>query len=57
MPPPPVHGCVLFEVILPVAGTYTFTLVASAEVALTGDVNSQNDKDVGRPLTLIVHAQ
>jgi len=54
MPPILVHECVLFELILPVQGVYTFTLVASAEVALVGDVNSQNDKATGPPLTLTV---
>jgi len=51
------HDCVLFELVLPVAGQYTFTLDASAELELVDDVdvNPQNDKAVSTTLTLTVN--
>lgn len=50
------HPCVLFELVVPVPGVYTFTLVASAHVDLVGstDVNHGNDDAMSPPLTLIV---
>jgi hypothetical protein len=49
------HPCVLFELIPPGPGVYTFTLVAEAEVALVGstDVNPANNKATS-PLPLIL---
>jgi len=41
--PEPGHDCVLFELVVPGLGDYTFTLVASAEVELVDD----EDVDVG----------
>jgi hypothetical protein len=52
---PPPHPCVLFELVLPVAGQYLFTLQASAELGLAVDVNSQNDKATSTVLTLQVN--
>jgi hypothetical protein len=51
------HPCVLFELVVPVPGVYTFTLVASAHVDLVGstDVNHGNDDAMSPPLTLIVN--
>jgi hypothetical protein len=51
------HPCVLFELVLPIPGVYTFTLVASAEVELVDDddVNTQNDNTTSPPLFLIVN--
>jgi len=52
------HECVLFELVVPGPGIYTFTLVASAEVELVDD----EDVDVGNndaeslPLILTVNA-
>ena len=42
---PGLHPCVLFELILPMSGSYTFQLQASAQVALVDDtdVNPGND--------------
>jgi len=51
------HPCVLFELILPDPGVYTFTLVAEANVALVGDtdVNDGNNKATSTPLILTVN--
>ena len=52
------HPCVLFELVLPEPGTYTFILQASAEVVLMDDedVNSGNNDAAGPPLYLTVFA-
>jgi len=52
------HPCVLFELVVPGPGAYTFTLVASAEVELMDDVdvNTQNNNAICPPLTLTVLA-
>ena len=54
---PPGHPCVLFELIFPQPGPYTFTLVASAQVALVDDVdvNPQNNNVTCPPLYLTVN--
>jgi hypothetical protein len=54
--PPGPHPYVLFELVLPAAGQYTFTLVASAEVALVDDVdvNPVNNNVTSPPLYLTV---
>jgi hypothetical protein len=54
---PGVHPCVLFELVLPVGGAlYQFTLQASAEVALVGnvDVNPANNQTMSPPLFISV---
>jgi hypothetical protein len=50
------HPCVLFELVFPAAGQYLFTLQASAEVALVGDVdvNPQNNNATCPPLNIQV---
>jgi hypothetical protein len=51
------HPCVLFELVVPMPGMYTFTLVANAHVDLVGstDVNPANNDAVSSfPLTLTV---
>jgi len=55
---PEPHPCVLFELLLPGPGYYTFTLQAFAEVALVDDtdVNPDNNHAMGPPLFLIVNA-
>jgi len=54
---PPGHPCVLFELVFPQPGQYTFTLVASAKVALVDDVdvNPQNNNVTCPPLYLTVN--
>jgi hypothetical protein len=50
------HPCVLFELVVPGPGQYTFTLQSSAEVVMAGDVNSQNNSTGwSPPLILIVN--
>jgi len=53
---PPAHPCVLFELVLPVAGQYVFLLQTSAEVALVGDtdVNPANNSTMSTQLWLTV---
>ena len=53
---PPPHPCVLFELVLPAPAGYTFTVQASAQVALVGDVdaNPANNNATCPPLTLTV---
>jgi hypothetical protein len=51
----PPHPYVLFELVLPGAGFYTFTLVASAEVAVVDDVDTENDQAISPQLTLTVN--
>jgi hypothetical protein len=46
--------CVLFELLPQVPGDFLFTLVASAEVKVAGDVNSENDKATSPPLYIFV---
>jgi hypothetical protein len=50
------HPCVLFELLLPVKGVYTFQLQASAMVALADDtdVNPDNNHDASSVLMLTV---
>jgi hypothetical protein len=50
--PPGPHPCVLFELVLPGPGPYTFQLQTSAQVALMGntDVNSGNDNTGWSPI-------
>jgi len=54
--PPGQHPCVLFELVLPIPAPYTFTVQASAQVALVGDVdaNPANNNATCPPLTLTV---
>ena len=54
--PPGQHPCVLFELVLPGPAGYTFTLQASAQVALVDDVdaNPANNNVTCPPLTLLV---
>jgi hypothetical protein len=56
--PMPGHDCVLFELILPNPGVYTFQLVASANVELMDDedVNPEDNYAECLPLTLTVWA-
>jgi len=53
---PELHPCVLFELIVPGPGVYTFILQASAEVELMDDedVDIGNNDAEGPPLTLTV---
>jgi hypothetical protein len=53
----PPHSCVLFELVVPMPGIYTFTLVASADVALVDDVdvNPANNHAMGPVLILTVN--
>ena len=53
---PLAHPCVLFELVLPMPGQYTFQLQTSAEVALVGDtdVNPANNSTMSTPLLLTV---
>jgi hypothetical protein len=50
------HPCVLFELVLPGPGQYTFTLFASADVELVDndDVNGDNNHAMSPPLNLTV---
>lgn len=54
---PQAHPCVLFELVLPMPGQYTFQLQTSAEVALVGDtdVNPANNSTMSTPLLLTVN--
>jgi hypothetical protein len=51
------HPCVLFELVFPAPGIYQFTLQASAQVALVGDVdvNLQNNNAICPLLNLTVN--
>jgi hypothetical protein len=54
----PPHQCVLFELVLPMPGQYTFQLQSAADVALVDDVDVKpaNNHAMGPVLTLIVNA-
>lgn len=54
---PGLHPCVLFELVLPGSGNYSFRLVASAELELVDDedVDPQNNNVTCPPLNLIVN--
>jgi hypothetical protein len=55
---PGAHPCVLFELVLPVPGPYTFLLQTVADVALVDDtdVDPGNDQDTSPPIILNVNA-
>jgi hypothetical protein len=54
---PPGHPCILFELVFPAAGIYSFTLQASAQVALVNatDVDPTYDWATSTPLYLTVN--
>lgn len=53
--PEPGHDCVLFELVVPDPGVFTFTLDAEAEVAIDDvDANTDNNKTVPSHLLLTV---